>query len=72
MTSATKIAKTHFAAAMAETKAEGQGEDAVARALMVLVLETYMKMRSIDDVRQELMTAADNLDPDTDYMFMRP
>lgn len=72
MTTPSKIAKTHFNAAMAECAATGQGEDAVARALMTLVIETYLKTRPPEDVRQELITASDNLDPDADHMFMRP
>jgi len=72
MTSPTKIAKTHFAAAMAETAERGQGEDAVARAFINLAFETYLKTRTVEDVRQELQNLAENLDPDTDYVFMRP
>ena len=72
MTTPSKIAKTHFNAAMAECAETGQGEDAVARALMALVLETYLKTRSMEDVRQEIINSADNLDPDADHMFMRP
>lgn len=72
MTSPTKIAKTHYAAAMAECAVTGQGEDAVARAFINLALETYLQTRSIDDVRRELQNLAENLDPDTDYVFMRP
>jgi len=72
MTSPTKIAKSHFAAAMKEALAVGQGEDAVARAFMHLAANSYLKTRSLDDVRQELQNLAENLDPDTDYVFMRP
>jgi len=72
MTSPTKIAKTHYVAAMTEADQAGQGADAVARAFMNLVLESYMKARSVDDVRRELQNLAENLDPDTDYVFMRP
>jgi len=28
--------------------------------------------RSIQDVRAEILAAAENLDPDADHMFMRP
>ncbi len=57
---------------MKDAGENGQGEDAVARAMLNLVIETYMKTRSIEDVAKELQGAAENLDPDTDYMFMRP
>ena len=72
MTSATSIAKSHFAAALAEADEAGQGRDAVARAFMNLVLETYLAARPMEDVRRELANLAENLDPDTDYVFMRP
>jgi len=72
MTSATQIAKTHFASAMAEADEADQGHDAVARALMNLVLETFLATRPVEDVGRELVNLAENLDPDTDYTFMRP
>lgn len=72
MTTPTKIAKAHYEAAMKDAAESGQGEDAIARAMLNLVVETYMKTRSMEDVAQELQGAAENLDPDTDYMFMRP
>jgi len=72
MSSATQIAKTHFGAAMAEANEAGQGHDAVARALMNLVLETFLATRPVEDVGRELVNLAENLDPDTDYTFMRP
>lgn len=70
--SASSIARTHFDAAMQQATAEGQDQDAVARQLLWLVIQQYLKSRSLRDVRDELMTAAENADPDTDYTFMRP
>jgi len=67
-----QIAKRHFDAAMEEAKAEGQGSDALARRFLDLVIENYLKSRSVADVRSELQFLADNCDPDTDFMFMRP
>jgi hypothetical protein len=67
-----EIARTHFAAAMAAAKAEGQDGDAVARSLLSLVISSMLERRSVADVRAELLGAAENFDPDTDYMFMRP
>jgi hypothetical protein len=31
-----------------------------------------LERRGVADVRGELLAAADNVDPGTDYMFMRP
>lgn len=72
MTSPTKIARAHYAAAMAEAAGAGQGEEAMARAFINLALETYMSARDVGDVARELQNLAENLDPDTDYTFMRP
>lgn len=67
-----EIARTHFAAAMAAAKAEEQDVDAVARNLLSLVISSMLERRSVADVRAELAAAAENVDPDTDYAFMRP
>ncbi len=67
-----EIARTHFAAAMAAAKTAGQDTDAVARNLFSLAISSMLERRSIADVRAELLAAAENVDPDTDYMFMRP
>jgi hypothetical protein len=67
-----EIARTHFTAAMAAAKAQGQDEDAVARNLLSFVISSMLERRSVADVRAELLGAADNVDPDTDYAFMRP
>lgn len=67
-----EIARTHFAAAMAAAKTERQDVDAVARNLLSLVVSSMLERRSVADVRAELLAAAENVDPDTDYAFMRP
>ncbi len=67
-----EIARAHFAAAMAAAKAQGQDADAVARSLLSLVISSMLERRSVADVRSELLGAAENVDPDTDYAFMRP
>ena len=68
--SASEIARRHFAAALAEAKQAGYPGDAIAR--QMLAVSTYLETRSIPDVRAEILAAAENVDPDTDYMFMRP
>ena len=70
--SATEIASRHFAAAMAETEAEGQDADGICRALLGLIVTKYLESRPVADVQSELRFVADNCDPDTDFMFMRP
>ncbi len=70
--SASDIARRHFEAAMGQARAEGQDADAVARAFISAAVTSFLQRRSIADVRNELLAAAENVDPDTDYMFMRP
>jgi len=67
-----EIARAHFAAAMAAAKAQGQDADAVARNLLSLAVSSMLERRGVADVRSELLAAAENVDPDTDYIFMRP
>jgi len=37
-----------------------------------LVVSKYLEKRSVEDVRSELNFVADNCDPETDFIFMRP
>ena len=70
--SARQIAKKHFEAALEEAKAQDIAPDTLARYTLSLVVETFLATRPLEDVQAELAAAADNADPDTDYMFMRP
>lgn len=70
--SATEIAKRHFSAAMAEAHAGGDDPDSVCRSLLGLVVGKYLETRTVSDVQSELRFVADNCDPGTDFMFMRP
>jgi hypothetical protein len=70
--SAQEVAQRHFTAALAEAEAAGLGIDSVCRALLGLVVSQYLAARGVGDVQAELHFVADNCDPDTDFMFMRP
>ena len=70
--STTEIAQRHFAAALADAEANGQGADSVCRAMLSLVVAKYLESRAVSDVQSELRFVADNCDPDTDFAFMRP
>ena len=70
--SAAEIAQRHFKAALAEAKAAGQDSDSVCRALLGLVVATYLETRAVGDVQSELRFVADHCGPDTDFTFMRP
>ena len=69
---ASDLARKHFDAAMQEAKAVHLDPDAVARALLGFVVTQYLQTRSAKDVQSELLFVAENCDPDTDYVFMRP
>ncbi|BCW88684.1 hypothetical protein sos41_18250 [Alphaproteobacteria bacterium SO-S41] len=67
-----QIAKRHFEAALAEAAADSQDQEAVARGFLGLVVAAFLERRGLADARAELLAAAENADPDTDYAFMRP
>jgi hypothetical protein len=70
--SAAKIAQQHVDQALTEAKAGGFDLDATARYMLGAIVRKYLEYRPIQDVRAELEFVAENCDPDTDYMFMRP
>ncbi|MFC3227075.1 hypothetical protein ACFOGJ_07535 [Marinibaculum pumilum] len=72
MASVHSIIARHVAAAIEEAGREGIDEDTVARGLFSRVLAIYKQSRAAEDIRQELISAADNLDDEQDYTFMRP
>ncbi len=69
---ASDIAQRHFAAAVDEAETAGVGQEPVCRALLNLVITKYLETRSVADIQAELRFLAENCDPDTDFMFMRP
>jgi len=70
--SAAEIAKLHFAAAISDADVAGVDHDSVCRTLLGLVVSKYLENRNVADVQSELRFVADNCDPETDFMFMRP
>lgn len=69
---ASEIARHYFAEARARCAADGQSGEAMARQMLSAVISFMLEARDATDVRAELLAAAENLDPDADYMFMRP
>ncbi|MDH4556542.1 hypothetical protein E8F11_15420 [Pseudomonas sp. BN417] len=55
-----------------DAKQNGQAEELALRALLSAVVERSTRLRSAEDLAQELIYLANNLDPDQDYGFMRP
>ncbi len=69
---ASDLARKHFDAAMHEAVAAHLDPDAVARVLLGFVVTQYLQTRDVKDVQSELQFVAENCDPDTDFIFMRP
>lgn len=42
------------------------------RALLSVVVQRQLELRSVEDLAAELLFLADNLDEERDYSFMRP
>ena len=70
--SVAEIARRHLSAAVAEAEAEGQDAEKVCRSLLGVIVAKYLETRPVKDVQAELRFIAENCDPDTDHMFMRP
>lgn len=66
------IAKRHLAAAIADADAAGIDPDVVCRSLLGLVVAQYLETRPVIDVQAELRFVAENCDPETDQIFIRP
>ncbi len=50
----------------------GFEEALLLRAMLAVLVERSSEVREADDLRQELLFLADNLDDQRDYSFMRP
>lgn len=66
------IAKHHLEAAITAARAEGVDLDALCRSLLGLVVAKSLETRAVSDVQAELRFVAENCDPGTDHIFMRP
>lgn len=70
--SVSEIARRHFDAALQEAEAADLDQDGLCRSLLSLIVSKYLTTRDVADVQSELRFVADNCDPETDFMFMRP
>jgi hypothetical protein len=70
--SASEIAKRHVTAAFAEGEKEGCDGNALGRYVISEVIANYLRKRPVKDIQSELMFLAENCDPNSDYVFMRP
>ncbi len=67
-----ELVQRHVEALIEAAAAAGVPADVAARLLLQEVVEIWKRDRSLDDISSELKFVADNLDPDTDFEFMRP
>jgi hypothetical protein len=70
--SAAEIAQLHLDQALAEAMGAGYDTDATARNTLGSIIQRSLEYRSVRDVQSKRHLVAENCDPDTDYMFMRP
>ena len=66
-----EICRHHLLAA-AQAAGPNAGPDVVGRAMLGQVIALWRQARSLDDIRSELESTAENLDPDQEHVFMRP
>ncbi len=67
-----QLVAKHVQAALDEAAAQSISDDVVARCLLSEAIRLFKTKRSNDDIAAELTGAADNLDDDTPFVFMRP
>ena len=72
MTSARDVVEPHIAAMLKEAETARLSTDAVARIMFEKVIHIWRDIRKPEDIKAELLEAAEHLDPDEDFMFMRP
>lgn len=62
----------HVEAALAEAATQSTADDVVARCLLSEAIRLFKRCRPDSDIAAELIAAADNLDDDAQFVFMRP
>ncbi|MBI1182142.1 MAG: hypothetical protein GC201_16490 [Alphaproteobacteria bacterium] len=67
-----EIVQRHVDAMLAEAAATKIPSDVIGREMLAHVVRIYHLTRSYDDIASELQFVADNVDPDTEFTFMRP
>lgn len=72
MASLSSIAKKHLQAAIDEAAETGYPPEDIARSMLSFVIQTWQESRDKQDIVNELTYVLENIDPDTDYTFMRP
>ncbi|HEY4345471.1 MAG TPA: hypothetical protein VGN05_14060 [Parvibaculum sp.] len=72
MATARDIVTAHIDAALKEAAEFQIPSDVLGRVMFEQVLRIWRETRTEEDIKSELLTAIEHLDPDEDFMFMRP
>jgi len=72
MSEQSELVAAHVETLLAEAQEKKIPTDLIGRELINAAVKIYQANRSVDDIAQELTFLAENLDPDTEYTFMRP
>jgi hypothetical protein len=72
MHTARQLVETHYASLLAAAADCGVESDLIGRLLLGAIISTWRESRTVADIASELEFARDNLDPDKEYVFMRP
>ncbi|MGV8996366.1 MAG: hypothetical protein ACOH12_05420 [Parvibaculaceae bacterium] len=72
MTTARDIITPHIEAIREEARGFQIPEDLLGRVLLEQVIRIWRESRSLEDIREELESTMEHLDPDEDFAFMRP
>lgn len=72
MENGNRVVADAFDALVRDATQAGLSEDVVGRLVLDRVVRLWSQNRSVEDIRSELLFVAENIDPDTDYAFMRP
>lgn len=67
-----QLVAKHVQAALDEAAVKSISDDVVARCLLSEAIRLFKTKRTNEDIVAELTGAADNLDDDTPFVFMRP
>ena len=62
----------HVEAMLAEAAEANIPSDLIGRELLNQAIAVFQLERSVEDIASELTFTAENLDPDTEFTFMRP
>lgn len=66
------LVRRHIATLRGQAEKVGLSTDVLGRLLLGEVIELWRQERPHEDIARELVFAAENLDPETDYVFTRP